>query len=467
MNDRARFVVIAVAGTVLGAVLSALLGLSLDNDTYARLTRAAASPTFLPLTHTKPLEMGLARSATLAGDAAPAIWKLLGAIHFGLALALVEFLVRRTFGPSAALIALALFLLNALIIENFLTLNSTATLATAALGWSATTLANRRRLALVALAAIALSRLDGMALALLLAPGACLIEGPDVRRQRLFERVLVVGAAVILWLAVDRVANGQWLGFIEAQREFMASAPHLRLGPLWALRVLRGYWLDYGSEVFLVLVVLGAVLSVRGPLRGLQPALLVLGVHQVVVAVIGVTGNAVPERFVLPDLVLGCASAGAALVWIFRALPLPEDARARGGLLAALGVVALLGYLGQLRGLETRVNASRHRESDARVLVGCFAELRAHLPAAHRLALVAPSSLIGPLAWHLRQVPLGALHYERQLDAEWPERLQILWIRGPASPDLPVPLIERPVQILSCPGESRGYRLYLTDPASS
>jgi hypothetical protein len=405
------------------------LGFVPDNDGYARLARAVAAPPWLAFTQTKPLELLLAWGVARLPVEPLLAWRLLGSLHVGLCAALVLRIVARGLGAGsvaagrpasvawrglACAAAASLAVSAPLFLEHALAMNSVATLGAALLLWVERGLAGSAPGRSAALALAALSRLDGLLLAGLLAAAPVVLPPAEAggRWRSLLRDGAVVATAGVVWLATDRVANGRWLGFLVLAGAQFEILPPPRFDVPGMARWLRGAWLSHASECVLLLAGVGAALSaarpgspLAAPARGLA---LALAAHHAVLALLGLTGRSLLYRYFVPDLLLGLCLAVLGFAALLRGLAPPSGAL-RVPCAAALALLAFGGALADVRELGDAAREVRARHGQAAAAERC---LRPFLDGASAPELVVPSRLHGELTWRLRDAALGDLLYE-------------------------------------------------------
>ncbi|MEW6778228.1 MAG: hypothetical protein AB1405_18165, partial [Bdellovibrionota bacterium] len=259
-----------------GLAFIGLFGIFPDNDSLYRLARTMAHPAWMPLTGTKPLEMGLAYLVVwLPGD--PRMpWCALGAVQLGLVSLLAwrlayQLTKDRRWALAAALLSAA----NPLLLRHFLVGNSVAATTASLLWWCERQMEGDRRLARVALGLLALSRPDAAVAAAFLAALEWWAAPAPGRRPVWAWNGALLGACAFCWLFVDRVANGRWLGLLAFNAYHLAGGGWESHGVLYMLNWLRAAWITLTSEAVLLLALVGLLaeagsggLRRRWPLAG-------------------------------------------------------------------------------------------------------------------------------------------------------------------------------------------------------
>ncbi len=438
---------VGAAGFGLAMGVGSWLGVAPDNDGWSRLAQALAPVS--AATVSKPLEIWLAWSVAAAPLDPLVAWRVLGALHLGLLATLATRIALCLLpGASAAAVGVGLLALaSPLVLEHGLAFNSVTTLAVALTGWVERHLAGSTRGRRLALLLVALSRPDGALLAALLGAAEPGLAPAGRRVRELLAQGALLASAALLWVLTDRVANGEWLGMLSAAERYDRARPPRPFGVLETLVWLRAAWLTHASEALLLLAGVGAL--ALGLRRSSRVLVLALAGHHGILAGLALTGRSVFHRFFVPDLVLGTLLAAVGLWALVRAAPRPLSPGLRGAG-AALVLLALGGYLGNLTHLASLGAEQRARRQTAQAGLACLA---AWIDGPGRPTLVVPAPISGELAYRLRATRIRELTWTEEFFAR-PGALPpgpVVWLHDAAEEAPPVTRGLRLAEQAACP----------------
>lgn len=451
-----------LVGLALSGGLSLWLSLGLDNDVHARLAREISHTPWLAQTNTKPFEQLIARMIGALHLDPLASWRVLGVMHLALLLAALIRLGRDLSGdaPRGALVAAAAAtLLSPLVAGAFLTLNSVATCAAALLVWTIARIESRQGVALAALTVLALSRVDGA----ILSGGLVALEIallPPERRREWFLQVAVVAGCAAIWLVLDRVNNGQWLGILDATERYMeaaGSAPRSVGQMLWWF---IGAWVSNGGKLLTLFALLGAIGGLSGGNRPAWARLAgALAIHHAFLLLLGLTGKPFFYRFFVVDFVFGPLLAVLGALWLCKQAAARMERDLPDGVRWAAVALVLAGSLAGVSGLPAMAEHSRQTREQARAAAACL-ETGTHPLSPGELWAV-PTRLHGALTYQYRNAPLADLTWLEDYRARGVTEARVLH-----APESAPPARSKSIAQWPCQGALAGFvvDLYRTDP---
>lgn len=428
------------------------------NDGYSALARADGGAWWLGAASYKPAELVLSWLSVRIGPDPAILWTLWGAAHMGLLAVMAVRLAAAWFEeyPASGWLAAVLVVANPHAWELCFCMNSVATLSAAVMWFGAAAAGGRSREVVAALVLMALSRIDGLAVALAVGPAWALAapgpgesgdESGQDQRFRMAGSAAALGASLAIWLLLGRILNGQWLGLIANMESYSRAASPHRFGMVELLVWMRGAIYTMTSDGLVLLAAGGAIALVSTAHRKLLWPGLALVAHLGVIFLLGITGSPLFHRFMLPEALLAvCLSAGG-LFWISARIPAKPEWRISA--FVVLFAAGVGGYLGDLRELVPVRESNRAVQSDSRVAGDCLERGIADYPGS---AAVVPDRLHGPLLWRFRHDRVREVAYWREFISRQHEDrrpLIVLGFRG--GPDLPG-WLGRPDEVRPCGG---------------
>lgn len=386
-----------VLALLAGAVLSWWWGGYVHHDTLPILTRMTASPSWLRDANGYPLEVLLMALVRLLPGDARFWWNVLGCLHLGALAWLVARLAsqaapgRKMLPWLAPLLALA----NPYTLRFVLGLNSVTQLSLCLLLWSLNALGESSRGQRVALAVLALSRLEGLLFAFALAIAMAARWRKEGGARQLAGDLLVLVPVAVSYPLLWKVLFGQWLGLTKSLQQFEAIIGFRPMGFLEMIHWLRGAWLGLSGDAFLLLAFAGVLLLLADRARWslllplLAPAALVHGFA----IVSGMLGKPIGLRYFWPVIPFAALWVSIAVVRIGERI-----GRTRREQIAAALILTLAGCAPYLLSLE-KLGAIRQEQqairADAAAVARCWRE---RAPVAPTL-LVVPGGIRGDVIY--------------------------------------------------------------------